>query len=138
MVLRTLPDMFLYLLYTVQRAFPLTGAVTVIDELLFQQRDDAPGYQMMHHTVAEIRCEDLPLHGFGDDESDGTRRVVCAGVNLTPQFHTLAFVVALEGKGIVSVPLLLPALEVCLEDILQRNASEFLLRKKCFHLCHAR
>ena len=105
-VFRTEPDMFRHMFDAIERTFSLAGAVAVIDELLFQKRNEPAGYEVVYHTVAEVCSENLPFHGFVDNESDGTRRAVCAGIDFPPQFHTPAFVIALEGKGITDIAFL--------------------------------
>ena len=106
-VLGAEPDMFFHPFYAVERTLSLAGTVTVIDELLFQKRNEPVGYEVVYNTVAEVGGENLPFHGFVDNESDGTRRAVCAGIDFPPQFHTPAFVIALEGKGIAGIAFLL-------------------------------
>lgn len=135
-VLGAEPDMFFHPFYAVERTLSLAGTVTVIDELLFQKRNEPVGYEVVYNTVAEVGGENLPFHGFVDNESDGTRRAVCAGIDFPLQFHTPAFVIALEGKGIAGIAFLFTALEIRLEDILQRNASEFLICKKTLLQLH--
>lgn len=87
-VLGAEPDMFFHPFYAVERTLSLAGTVTVIDELLFQKRNEPVGYEVVYNTVAEVGGENLPFHGFVDNESDGTRRAVCAGIDFPPQFHT--------------------------------------------------
>lgn len=99
--------MFFHPFYAVERTLSLAGTVTVIDELLFQKRNEPVGYEVVYNTVAEVGGENLPFHGFVDNESDGTRRAVCAGIDFPLQFHTPAFVIALEGKGIAGIAFLL-------------------------------
>lgn len=124
--------MFLHPLDAVESTLTLAGAVTVINKPLLQKRNEPLGYEVVYHTVAEVGDENLPFHGLGDNESDGMREVICGGIDFLPQLHTPAFVIALEGKGIAGIAFLFSALEIRLEDILQRNAPDFLLCKKVF------
>lgn len=53
--------------------------ITVPDESGDQVRGDVTVQQMVHHAVAELRCEHLPHLGVVDDEAGGASRAVRAG-----------------------------------------------------------
>ena len=99
---------------------PLRAArVGLMDEERLEDRGEKIVEQVMDYAVAERRGENLPHRRLCHDKANGTSRAVGAVDQLPLKPQKLRFRVLLEERGVVHLPLVPAAIEICLVEVLE-------------------
>jgi hypothetical protein len=93
-------------------ALASAAGVGIVDEPALPAGFQVPHQQVVHHGVANVGGEDLPLLGFGHQKGQGGPGDVGATLQGPVQGQQVGFQIALEGQGIVGVALAPAALPV--------------------------